>query len=126
MREDVFMVNNCRQAGVDGTDTRSLTCAMVDGRRDAQEFLDRVLRSHYPGLKNAPAASPSVVGIRETRKIVGEYALTGQDCISANGSPDTISLSGCGWGLPDPERPSLQPFSEELEGKSYPHVQAFC
>ena len=126
MRKDVFMINTRRQVGVDGTNARSLTDAMVHGRRDAQEFLDRVLRPYYPGFKNARLRrAASVVGIRETRKIVGEYTLTEHDCIKGDGFSDTIALSGYGWDLPDPKRPSLQPFSKDFWGKATPMSKPF-
>jgi hypothetical protein len=57
-----------------------------------------------------------VVGIRETRKIVGDYTLTDADLIEGRDFPDTVALSAYGWDLPDPRRPSLQPYHKEFWG----------
>lgn len=126
LRKGVFLINTRRQVGVDGTNARSLTTAMIDGRRDAQEFLDKILKPYYPGFKNACLRqTASVVGVRETRKIVGEYVLTEHDCIEGQNFPDTIALSGYGWDLPDPKRPSLQPFFREYWGQDKTMTKSF-
>ncbi len=129
LQKDVFMVNTRRQIGVDGTCAQSLTEAIISGRRDAQEFLDKVLIPYYPGFKNAHLRqTASVVGVRETRKIVGEYSLTEMDCIEGRTFPDTIALSGYYWDLPDPERPSYQPFygPDKVMAKPFVEIPYRC
>ena len=65
--------------GVDGTDERSLTEAMLDGRRTLPEFL-RFYREYRPGFQQlALTASGALLGIRETRRIVGDYRMTVDD-----------------------------------------------
>lgn len=120
-RRGVFMINSNRQVGVDGTCARSLSDAMMEGRAQAHEFLERVLKPHYPGFKNARLRRcAETVGVRETRQIVGEYTLSEEDCATGKSFPDTVALSGYGWDLPDPKRPSHQPNHAMFGGKDKP------
>lgn len=108
-QKDVFMINTIRQVGVDGTDASSLTAAALDGRRENYELLS-VMREHFPGFRNATIRQIApVVGVRETRRIVCEYMLSVQDLIDGVTFPDSIAVSGYGWDLPHPKKPSLQP-----------------
>ena len=82
-RPDVFMINTIRQVGVDGTDAISLTKATVDGRRENFALLD-VMRKYFPGFARATVREIAAsVGIRETRRVVGEYTLTVPDLVEA-------------------------------------------
>lgn len=61
--------------GVDGTDERSLTAAMVESRRMMIEYR-RYLKEYVKGFERAHLASTgSLMGIRETRRIMGDYVL---------------------------------------------------
>ena len=68
--------------GVDGTDERSLTRAMVAGRRQAVEY-ERYLREYLKeGFENARVvATAEVLGVRASRRVVGDYVLTFDDYI---------------------------------------------
>ncbi|MCK5119656.1 MAG: FAD-dependent oxidoreductase, partial [Candidatus Latescibacteria bacterium] len=63
-----------------------------------------------PGFREAriKAVAP-LMGVRETRRIVGDYTLRVDDLVGTVTFPDTIALSAYGWDLPDPNRPSHQP-----------------
>lgn len=65
---------------VDGTDEESLTKAFVDGRKRAQEY-QKYYREYLGGcFKNVVLADTgSIMGIRETRRIVGDYMLVKED-----------------------------------------------
>ena len=117
LREGVVYENTRRYIDVDGTDPRDLTETIIRGRRDGWDYLETVLRPHVPGFATARLRrTPELVGIRETRKIVGEYTLTEKDCIDATHFHDTIALTGYGWDLPDPKKPSVQPFQSKNDG----------
>jgi len=108
-RKDVFMINTIRQVGIDGTNADSLTAGTIEGRRENFELL-AVMREHFPGFRNAAIRQIApVIGIRETRRIACEYALTVQDLIDGATFPDSIAVSGYGWDLPHPKQPSYQP-----------------
>ncbi len=71
--------NLTRIPNVDATDPIALTRAEIEGRRQVQEYV-RFLVNEYPGFENAYLASTAAtIGVRETRRLRGEYVLTGDD-----------------------------------------------
>ena len=76
---------------VDGTDERSLTRAMVDGRRKAMEY-ERYLREYLKeGFENARVVSTAeVLGVRASRRVVGDYVLTFEDYLRRASFEDEI------------------------------------
>ena len=54
-----------------------------------------------------------MMGIRETRRIIGEYVLTVDDLVSGKIFPDSIGFTMYGWDLPEPRKPSCQPLHEQ-------------
>lgn len=104
--KDIFMINTIRQVGIDGTDIDSLTQGIIDGRKENFELFE-IARNYFPGFKNARVREIApIIGIRETRRIIGEYTLTVEDLISGKSFDDCIALSGYGWDMPDPKNPS--------------------
>lgn len=105
----VMMINTPRLCGIDGTDPRSVSKGMIRGRAEIRQLLT-IMRKHFAGFEQArlKAVAP-LLGIRETRRIDGEYRLTVDDVSSGRRFDDTIGYSGYGWDLPDPHRPSHQP-----------------
>lgn len=75
----------------DGTDPRDLTWAQQEGRRRQRRFL-RFCRQYLPGFEGAfISSSAAMVGIRETRRIEGEYTLTEADYQECRKFPDAIA-----------------------------------
>ncbi len=113
----VMMINTSRLCDVDGTDPVSISEGMVRGRRESLELL-HIMRRHFPGFKNArlKAIAP-LIGIRETRRIVGIEKMKIKDIISGHEYPDTIGFTSYGWDLPDPKRPSHQPMDSKKVDK---------
>lgn len=125
-REDVFFINTIRQVGIDGTDAASLTAGTIDGRRENLALLD-IMRRYFPGFANARLRQIApVIGIRETRRIRGEYTLAMQDLIDSVVFPDSIAVSSYGWDLPHPKHPSLQPSSGVKRRTPYTHIPYRC
>ncbi len=104
-----LMVNTSRLCDVDGTDGLSLSQGMMRGRAETMELL-ALMRKHFPGFQNAriKSISPSL-GVRETRRIRGDFIYRVQDVIDGTDYPDIIGWSAYGWDLPDPKHPSHQP-----------------
>ncbi len=68
-----------------------------EGTRQAYEIMD-FLREHVPGFENAyVAATAEQLGVRETRRITGDYVLSEDDVLSGRDFPDQIARS-C-WGI---------------------------
>ncbi len=111
-QEGVFMINTSRLTDVNGIDGWSVSDAMVRGRREVFELID-ILRKHFPGFANARLRFIATMpGIRETRRIEGEFTLTVDDLMNDVDFEDTIGFSCYGWDLPDPKRPSFQPMEK--------------
>ena len=104
-----MMINTSRLVGIDGTDGASVTDGMVRGRAETHKLL-AVLRKHFPGFANArlKAVAP-LLGVRESRRLRGEFVLAVEALNTAQRFPDTIGFSAYGWDLPDPKRPSHNP-----------------
>jgi hypothetical protein len=88
-----------RVAEVDGTDPLALTAAEIEGRAQALEY-SRFLRDYVPGYEQASLSWLShPIGVRETRRIYGEYRLTRQDCLE--GRKFTDAVGACGAPIED-------------------------
>lgn len=77
---------------IDGTDLDDLTFAEIEGRRQVQMYF-RFLREWVPGFEKSYVieAAPEV-GIRETRRIMGQYVISEDDVLRGAEFEDTI---GC-------------------------------
>ncbi len=84
-------VNSTRVTRVLGTDVWDLTRAEWEARRQLDQIVS-FMRRRVPGFEEAYVAQSGVqVGVRETRRIVGDYQLTGDDILSAKNFPDAIA-----------------------------------
>ena len=100
-REDLLMfgtphehevaINSTRVTQVLGTDVWDLTYAEWEGRRQMRQIA-AFLRRRVPGFENAYVAQSGVnIGVRETRRIVGEYQLTADDLLGARRFDDVVA-----------------------------------
>ena len=88
-----------RVADIDGTDPVALTAAEIEGRHQAWEYA-RFLRDCIPGYEKAVLSWLShPIGVRETRRIYGEYRLTRDDCLT--GRKFTDAVGACGAPIED-------------------------
>jgi hypothetical protein len=84
-------------SATDGTDAQALSAGEIEGRRQIVDYL-RFLREQVPGFEQAYALDIAPqLGIRETRRIVGEYMLSGADVIGCARFDDSIGVNG--WPL---------------------------
>jgi hypothetical protein len=94
--KDVVWVNSVRIVG-DATNLRDLTRAEIQGRRDAFALFD-YFREHIEGFADGRLLQTSPqIGIRESRRLTGEYTLTGDDIRAGVPFDDSIAL-GC-WPI---------------------------
>jgi FAD dependent oxidoreductase len=78
----------------DATDPEQLTAAEIEGRRQSFIYED-FLRDMVPGYERAKIIGLSHhIGVRETRRVYGEYRLTKEDCLSGRQFDDQIALCG--------------------------------
>ena len=75
---------------VDATDERSLTAAMIEGRRKLVEYT-KYYKEYLKGFENMyMTASAPYLGVRESRRITGDYVMTKQDFINRASFDDEI------------------------------------
>lgn len=93
-------IENCiatvavRVAEADATDPRQLTQAEIEGRRQAFIY-EAFLRDCVPGYERARIIGLShQIGVRETRRVHGEYRLTRDDCMAPARFDDRVLLCG--------------------------------
>jgi hypothetical protein len=92
--ETVGCLNGGQLFGIDAFSCKSMTEGEQHGRRLAQEYLG-FFRKYVHGMENAELVTTApVVGIRESRRIVGEYELTVKDYLARREFPDQISVYG--------------------------------
>ena len=92
-RANVTQLRNAQGRAVDATDARQLSAAEVEGRRQIVEYM-RFLRAEVPGFEHAEVAEIAAqVGVRETRRIHGQYRLTGEDVLGGGRFEDSIGLN---------------------------------
>ena len=90
---DEVTVNMTRVTGVDPLDPDDLTRAEVQARGQVMELL-AFFRANVPGFENARiAATATQLGIRESRRISGEYTLSADDVLAARTFEDAVARS---------------------------------
>ncbi len=113
VEEGEFFINTNRLVGIDGTDGVSISKGMEKGRREIHKLMS-ILNKYFPGFENAKIKTVAPqLGIRETRRIIGEYMMTIEDLSMEREFDDCIGFSMYGWDLPDPEKPSVQPLAND-------------
>ena len=89
-REGLIHFNTTRILKADGTDAKDLTKAEIEGRRQTFEIVNW-LKKTFPAFREAYVIrSGPQVGVRETRRIMGEYVLNAEDILEARKFPDAI------------------------------------
>ncbi len=90
----VWRVNTTRLHAFDGTSVEDLTRAEIAGREQVK-ILMKFFREQLPGFENVELLdTAATMGVRETRRIVGEYQLTLEDLATAREFDDVIGLCG--------------------------------
>ncbi len=101
MPGDVF-VNATRVTTGVATNVHDLTAAEVAARRQVHECVT-FLRAYVPGFADAYLLdTPAEIGVRESRRIVGDYTLTLQDLVQHRTFPDVVAK---GYGVIDIHEP---------------------
>jgi FAD dependent oxidoreductase len=78
---------------INGLDPDDLTSGEIDGRRQAIQAFE-FLRT-VPGFEKSYIVDlPPQLGIRETRRVVGDYMLSGEDVLGCAAFEDSIGVNG--------------------------------
>lgn len=90
---DEVTVNMTRVIDIDPLDPDDLTRAEVEARGQAMRLV-AFFRARVPGFAHARiAATATQIGVRETRRIVGDYTLTRDDILERRTFDDAIARS---------------------------------
>ena len=103
-REDVLLfetvnpgeviVNTTRIVKLNPVDPWDLSKAEREGRKQAHELI-RFFRESCAGFENAILVSTGVqIGVRESRRVIGDYVLTQEDLLESKYFEDTVALGG--------------------------------
>lgn len=100
--DDEVLVNTTRVQGLDGTNVEDLTEAEQAGRKQVLMVAD-FMRAKLPGFEQASISDVGTqIGIRETRRIDGQYALQVDDVVEGRRFDDAIARSGYPIDIHDP------------------------
>ncbi|WP_066307535.1 FAD-dependent oxidoreductase [Bacillus sp. FJAT-29814] len=112
--EDEVLVNCTRVQGLDGTDVFDLSAGEREGRKQVL-MMAEFLQKKIPGFEKASiSAVGTQIGIRETRRIDGQYVLAIEDVVDGRKFEDTIALSGYPIDIHDPSGKGVQ--AKDIEG----------
>jgi hypothetical protein len=93
-RANVTQLANADGTPMDGTDAEQFSRGEVEGRRQIVDFFS-FLRESAPGFENSYILEIAPqVGVRETRRIIGDYRLTERDVLDCASFADTIGVNG--------------------------------
>lgn len=91
-----FGFNTGHVFGVDNTDPTSVSKALLHGRKMASQYR-AAFAEYHPAFANAfLAATGSLLGVRETRRITGDYVVTIEDYRARRSFPDEICRNAYG------------------------------
>jgi hypothetical protein len=86
-----LIVNSTRITKVLGTDVWDISYAEWEGRRQVKQIA-AFLKKYVPGFEDSYVTQTgTTIGIRESRRIIGEYVLTAEDIMGARKFDDVIA-----------------------------------
>ncbi|MDM8540487.1 FAD-dependent oxidoreductase [Desulfococcaceae bacterium HSG9] len=89
---DATHINAVRIRGIDPTNVWDLTRGEIEGRKQAMSVL-KALKKYAPGFENAVLRTfGSSLGVRASRKIIGEYNITEHDVRNQACFEDSIGI----------------------------------
>ncbi|MGH9578664.1 MAG: FAD-dependent oxidoreductase, partial [Terriglobales bacterium] len=93
-RANVTQVRNPNGTAVSGIDLEQMSYGEVEGRRQCKEVFE-FIRSSAPGFERSYIVEIAPqLGIRETRRVAGEYALDEADILRCADFDDAIGVQG--------------------------------
>ena len=93
-RANLTQIKNPNGTAVSGIDARELSYGEVEGRRQCWDVF-QFIKETTPGFDQAYIVEIAPqIGIRETRRVRGEYVLTEADILGCRDFADTIGVQG--------------------------------
>ncbi len=108
----VLGYNVTRSLNIDATRTDELVRMENEQRRQADEFFYRFLKPHVAGYEKAYFSHAAILsGIRESRRVRGDYVMTREPIDHSTEFPDAVA-----WGSYPVDRHSGKEGTTQLEG----------
>jgi hypothetical protein len=118
-RANLTQIRNPDGSAVSGIDAEQLSFGEVEGRRQVRDTFE-FIRGAAPGFERAYIADIAPqIGIRETRRVRGEYMLSEDDVLDCAEFPDSIGLNG--WPVEE-HRAGTVEFRFQRKGKGINHL----
>jgi len=107
---------------VDATDSLELTRAII-AMRDIAVKMSIFFRKYIPGYENSYLIQTAQrIGVRETRRIVGDYVLTGKDVLSGKTFDDAIGRYAGAVDIHDVDGGAKPISLTEIGGSGWYHI----
>jgi hypothetical protein len=111
-------INATKVTEFDGTSVEDLTRAEIITRKQIIQIVD-FLRNRVPGCNNTYLLETApMIGVRETRRIIGEYVLTKEDILEEREFEDAIARGSYPIDIHDPKGLDVS-FTYPRTGGSY-------
>jgi hypothetical protein len=118
-----LLFNSNEVTGIDPTRSGSIGQGLASGRRMVDELV-AILRGH-PAFANATVDSIAPqLGVREGRRIHGDYTLTEQDCLGEARFDDMVSACAYYIDIHDPDGGPTR--MVDIPGSGYYHIPYRC
>jgi len=92
-RANVTQIGNANGSAMDATDAQQLSAGELEGRRQITDYFS-FLKHEVPGFANAAIVDIAAqIGVRESRRIQGQYVLTGEDILASSRFDDAIGIN---------------------------------
>ena len=93
-RANLTQIKNPDGSAVNGIDVEQLSYGEIEGRRQCWDVFE-FIRSRTPGFENAYIVEIAPqIGIRETRRVTGDYLLSEADILGCASFADSIGVNG--------------------------------
>ena len=110
-----FGFNTGHVFDVDNTDAMSTTKGLLHGRKMASQY-HAAFAEYHPAFANSfLAATGSLLGVRETRRIVGDYYATADDYLARRSFPDEICRNAYGIDVHGSKKRALSMTKKSLD-----------
>lgn len=119
-----LLFNQTHITGLDPTEPASLRAAMEEGRKQIAEFWEAV-REHPAFARVSKVTIFEKMGVREGRRILGDYILTAEDCLGEARFPDMVAACGYAVDIHDPSGGGDARL-EWIPGSGYYHIPFRC
>tara|TARA_R110001583_G_C5665141_1_gene410011 strand:+ start:4639 stop:6006 length:1368 start_codon:yes stop_codon:yes gene_type:complete len=122
--KNTVVVNSSRIQGLDGTNPYDVSKAEMEGRRQCYQIF-KFLKSEAIGFEGSTLLStPNHIGVRETRRSIGEYVLTAKDLLEQTAFPDAISQGAYPIDIHSPDK--VETVTQHLAGDHLYKIPMRC